>query len=72
MSETPPDSKQKRVCEHMESCAMYEIFSLSGTLSIWQTRYCQDEFERCERYIRSSRQEPVPVNLMPNGRLLKK
>lgn len=51
---------------------MYELFTLSGTLSIWQVRYCTFEFENCRRYQKASRGEPVPKNLLPNGNLLNK
>ena len=67
------DSDAPKVdCEHMTDCAMYQLFTLSGTLAVWQTRYCQDKFENCERYKKTQRGEVVPNNLMPNGRLLKK
>jgi len=56
----------------MSDCGMYQLFTLSGTLSVWKMRYCQSEFEKCERFKRSARNEPVPNNLMPNGRLLNK
>jgi hypothetical protein len=59
-------------CKHMDDCAMYQLFTLSGTLAVWQTRYCQAEFEKCERYKKTARGEPVPNNLMPNGRSLNK
>ncbi|MCC6873090.1 MAG: hypothetical protein IT378_02185 [Sandaracinaceae bacterium] len=51
---------------------MYEIFTLGGALAAWKINYCAGEFTRCERYVRSQAGQPVPVNLMPNGVLLKK
>lgn len=49
---------------------MYQLFNLSGTLAVWQTNYCSADFERCERFRRSARGEPVPQNLLPNGKSL--
>lgn len=49
---------------------MFSLFTLSGTLKIWQDNYCYGDNERCERYRRSSRGETVPKALMPNGKML--
>jgi hypothetical protein len=51
---------------------MYQVLSLAGTLKAWQVRYCQSEFTTCARYQRSAEGRHVPINLMPNGALLKK
>lgn len=57
-------------CPHVNDCPMFSLFTLSGTLRIWQDNYCHDEFVRCERYVRSQRGEIVPKTLMPNGKSL--
>lgn len=49
---------------------MYSLFTMAGTLRIWQDNYCNSDFDRCERYVRSQRGEAVPKELMPNGRTL--
>ncbi len=49
---------------------MFGMFTLSGTLRIWQDNYCHGEFVRCERFKRSQRGESVPKTLMPNGKSL--
>jgi hypothetical protein len=59
-------------CPHMSSCEMYKLFTLSGTLAVWKTNYCTSEYERCQRYKRSAEGKSVPINLMPNGTLLKR
>jgi len=61
----PPDCPQKK------SCAMFPLLKLSGTLRAWQSRYCEGDFEACERYRRSSQGRPVPQQLMPNGSMLR-
>ncbi len=57
-------------CPHLASCALYPLFTMKATLSVWQTNYCQGDYARCERYQRSCRGEKVPQNLLPNGKLL--
>ncbi len=41
-------------------------------LRIWQDRYCEGEYEKCERYKRAAAKEVVPDNLLPNGKILAK
>lgn len=50
---------------------MYSLLRLSGTLKVWQTRYCQAEYQACARYTLSLLGKPVPQNLMPNGATLR-
>ena len=59
-------------CKHISGCAMYQLFTLSGTLAVWQNRYCKADYGNCVRYQREACGEPVPNNLMPNGRMLNK
>jgi hypothetical protein len=51
---------------------MYGLFTMAGTLAVWKTNYCNAEFTRCARYQGSTRGEVVPINLLPNGRLLRR
>lgn len=55
----------------MESCPMYSLLKLSGTLKTWQSRYCQADYAQCARYRLSQQGQSVPQNLMPNGALLR-
>jgi hypothetical protein len=50
---------------------MYSLLTLAGTLKVWQTRYCQADYRECARFKLSAEGKPVPVNLMPNGSLLR-
>jgi hypothetical protein len=50
---------------------MYSVFQHTGTLSAWKALYCTSRYEGCARYERLTLGHPVPVNLMPNGALLK-
>lgn len=51
---------------------MFALFNLAGTLSVWKTNYCEAQFERCHRYKTACAGQEVQVNLLPNGRLLRK
>jgi hypothetical protein len=59
-------------CPQMANCPMYGIFTYAGTLATWKLRYCTADYRSCARYMAAERNQPVPVNLMPNGALLKK
>lgn len=59
-------------CANMDSCRMYSLFTLAGTLRIWKENYCTDKFENCARFKLSKQLKPVPDNLLPNGTLLRK
>jgi hypothetical protein len=50
---------------------MYKLLKLSGSLKIWQSRYCMSaSHTECARYKLSLTGKPVPINLMPNGATL--
>lgn len=57
-------------CSHRTSCGMFPVISLSSALKIWQTFYCDGNYESCQRYQRSIAGEPVPRTLLPNGKML--
>jgi hypothetical protein len=59
-------------CPNMTNCEMYRVFTLAGALEVWKLNYCRADYARCERYKRTIAGQPVPVNLMPNGALLRK
>jgi hypothetical protein len=50
---------------------MYRLLKLSGTLATWKINYCNADYSRCERYRLAAEGRPVPINLMPNGALLR-
>jgi hypothetical protein len=59
-------------CPNMSTCSMFKIFTLAGTLRIWQDNYCRGEYKRCARFESVCSGSGVPDNLLPNGTLLKK
>jgi hypothetical protein len=59
-------------CPHMTSCELYGLFQLTAALRVWQVNYCESEFEKCVRYQKVCDGGLVPINLLPNGKMLKK
>ncbi len=57
-------------CSRMKTCPLFRAFSIKSSMKVWQTYYCQNEFERCERWRLAHSGKPVPANLLPNGRTL--
>jgi hypothetical protein len=57
-------------CTRVEKCPLFAQFRMKSSLKVWQTYYCEGDFDRCERFKRASRGETVPPNLLPNGREL--
>ena len=58
-------------CPHIANCEMYALLKLSGSLELWQSRYCRTDYTQCARYRLAQQNKPVPINLMPNGALLR-
>ena len=59
-------------CPHELGCEVYPLFSVSSALETWKIMYCHGNFCRCKRYMLASEGKPVPLNLLPNGVLLRK
>lgn len=57
-------------CPHLEACKLYPLFKLQASLKTWQIRYCEADYTACQRYQVAKRGEPVPLQLLPNGKLL--
>ncbi len=66
----PVATSSPRRCSHISSCELFPKFAMRGSLKVWHSFYCEGNFENCERYKRSLRGEPVPPNLLPNGKEL--
>ena len=65
-----PGDTRDRECPNAASCEMYAIFHHSGTLGAWKALYCTAQYTNCARYDKVRLGQPVPPNLMPNGKLL--
>jgi hypothetical protein len=49
---------------------MYSEFRLTTVLQFWQNAYCDADYERCRRHALTAEGRPVPVNMLPNGKLM--
>lgn len=57
-------------CSHLGSCELFPKFALQGSLKVWQTYYCEGDYERCARFqLAKIGGHPAP-NLLPNGKEL--
>lgn len=57
-------------CDRVRTCPLFPQFRMKASLTVWQTYYCEGDFGRCERYKLVLAKKPVPLNLLPNGKLL--
>ena len=51
-------------------CPLFRQFSMKSSLAVWQSYYCDGMYERCQRWQLVGKGQQVPLNLLPNGRLL--
>jgi hypothetical protein len=58
-------------CEKITGCPLFKQFSINASLRVWTSRYCERDFATCERLKLSKEGRQVPLNLLPNGRMLK-
>jgi hypothetical protein len=54
-------------CPHATQCPLYEQFLMRELARPWVLRYCEGQFQNCERYKLSAQGKPVPLTLLPNG-----
>lgn len=57
-------------CSHAESCPLFP--KLHSSLAGWKKAYCdaEDKWMDCARYQTSLQGKPVPLALLPNGKVL--
>lgn len=55
----------------MEKCPIYGHFILESTKEAIIGLYCRGDFQRCARKKLKDLGQPVPENLMPNGKYVK-
>lgn len=59
-------------CPFIEDCELYPLFRLRASMKTWQIRYCEADYDACERHRRTKNGEPVAPELLPNGMSLPK
>jgi ankyrin repeat protein len=57
-------------CSHIKSCELFVQFALNPALDVWKENYCETDFKRCVRYQNSLKNQPVPLTLLPNGKMV--
>ena len=57
-------------CARIATCPLFKQFSIKSSLKVWQSYFCEGDFDRCERWKRVAAGQPVPPQLLPNGRML--
>ncbi len=58
-------------CPRITGCPLFQQFSMKAALRVWMGQYCESQFSRCERLRLATSGKEVPLNLLPNGRMLK-
>lgn len=58
-------------CSHIKGCELFVQFAMNPALDLWKQHYCEGEFARCVRYRMSNSGRPVPLTLLPNGRMVR-
>ena len=61
----------RKTCSHKDSCELYRILERTGSLALWQARYCDDQFDSCARYQAALIGKSVPNHMLPNGHILR-
>ena len=57
-------------CPRIAGCPLFKAFSVKSSLKVWQSFFCQGNFQGCERYKLVVQGKPVALQLLPNGRML--
>jgi len=57
-------------CSHVKNCELFVQFALNPALEVWKDHYCEGDHTRCARYQRSNASQPVPLTLLPNGKIV--
>ncbi len=58
-------------CPNINGCELFVQFALNPALEIWKKHYCHGNNEDCARYKLAVQRKPVPLTLLPNGKLVK-
>jgi hypothetical protein len=59
-------------CSHTTNCQLYAQFAADSSLKLWKQHYCEGIFDQCARYQLSLEGKPVPLTLLPNGKMVER
>ena len=58
-------------CPHATGCELYSQFLIESTLKVWKIMYCEaSRHTQCARYKLVEEGKPVPLKLLPSGKVL--
>jgi Ankyrin repeats (many copies) len=57
-------------CSHVTDCKLFAQFAMNPALELWKMHYCEGKHKSCVRYRMSNAGQPVPMTLLPNGRMV--
>ncbi|HVE87908.1 MAG TPA: hypothetical protein VND93_33855 [Myxococcales bacterium] len=66
-----PRNKPSTPCPQSTNCPLYPQFALHSILRYWRFAYCDSDYARCARYQLAAGGQPVPMNLLPSGSMMK-
>lgn len=59
-------------CSHTTNCQLYAQFAADASLKLWKQHYCEGMFDQCARYKLALEGKPVPLTLLPNGKMVER
>ncbi|MFP3873920.1 MAG: ankyrin repeat domain-containing protein [Thiohalophilus sp.] len=59
-------------CSHTANCQLYAQFAADASLKLWKQHYCEGVFDQCARYQLALEGKPVPLTLLPNGKMVER
>ena len=59
-------------CSHTTNCQLYAQFAADASLKLWKQHFCEGGFEKCARYQLALEGKPVPLTLLPNGKMVER
>lgn len=59
-------------CSHTNNCQLYAQFAADASLKLWKQHYCEGLYDQCARYRLALEGKPVPLTLLPNGKMVER
>lgn len=59
-------------CSHTSNCQLYAQFAADASLKLWKQHYCEGIYDQCARYKLALEGKPVPLTLLPNGKMVER
>jgi hypothetical protein len=59
-------------CSHATNCQLYAQFAADASLKLWKQHFCEGGFQKCARYQLALEGKPVPLTLLPNGKMVER